>query len=372
MGQEDVLGIDRALRLHYRVRHIHLNLPSSILHEVLVLMHEHFPVLEHLSLSSAAENGITITLPKAFLAPNLRHLALRGINPQKRLRLLTFTVSLVTLKLNNIGMSSYFRPSLLAARLQSLPHLEELSIGFSAPIPRPSAERELLGQQGALVTLPNLKKLCFEGVSTYLEFLVTQIRAPLLEQLVVALFNQTTFALPHLFNLINITEGFKLPRARISFDCNDILVTTTPLSSTWFYEGPFSLRVKCRQLNWQIDCAAQICNAIIPALSGVERFELGCDFYVQIPTPLEDGAIDRTTWHELLRPFIGMKVLVIEDPGLLEELSRALQFNEVGSDPGFLPNLQYITARLLVEGNFFTSFIDTRRARDRPVQLRKR
>jgi hypothetical protein len=120
----------------------------------------------------------------------------------------------------------------------------------------------------------------------------------------------------------------------------------------------------CKQLDWQIDCAAQICNALIPALSGVERFTLDCFYRFQIPTELQNGAIDSTTWHELLRPFIGVKELHI-DPGLLEELSRALQVDEVGSDPGFLPNLQSIAA----EDNLFTSFIDTRRVVGRPVEF---
>jgi hypothetical protein len=71
---------------------------------------------------SAAENSIPLTLPKAFLAPNLRHLALPGISPPKRLRLLTSTVSLVTLKLSNIQTSSYFRPRLLVARLRPSPN----------------------------------------------------------------------------------------------------------------------------------------------------------------------------------------------------------------------------------------------------------
>jgi hypothetical protein len=30
----------------------------------------------------------------------------------------------------------------------------------------------------------------------------------------------------------------------------------------------------CKQLDWQIDCAAQICHELIPALSSVERFTL--------------------------------------------------------------------------------------------------
>jgi hypothetical protein len=78
-------------------------------------------------------------------------------------------------------------------RLSSLPQLEELSLGFYIPVPRPSAERELLGAHGAPVTLPNLKTLRFLGVSAYLESLVAQIRAPCLQELSIKLFNQIAF-----------------------------------------------------------------------------------------------------------------------------------------------------------------------------------
>ena len=57
-----------------------------------------------------------------------------------------------------------------------------------------------------------------------------------------------------------------------------------------------------------------------------------------------------------------MKDLYIEDP-LSEELSRALQVDEVGLDQEFLPNLRSIHARR----NLFTSFIDARRVVGRPV-----
>jgi hypothetical protein len=80
--------------------------------------------------------------------------------------------------------------------------LEELSVGFSVPLlPCPSAERELLQEIEASVTLPLLKRLIFRGVSAYLESWVAQIRAPLLEQLGITLFNQIKFALPHLAHL---------------------------------------------------------------------------------------------------------------------------------------------------------------------------
>jgi hypothetical protein len=361
--EKDELGIYQALRLRDRVRHIHLHLPPSILHKCLVLMNEHFPILEYLSLSFTADNLATLTLPKGFRAPHLRHLALPGISPPKRLRLLTPTVSLVTLSLSNIQSSSYIRPRLLVARILSLPQLRKLSIGFSTPIPRPSAERDLLGEPGTPVTLSNLKTLTFRGVSAYLESLVTQIRAPLLERLDVMLFNQISFELPHLAHLINTTEGFKLPIARVLFHRNEVSMLTSRQASR-LSDGPCRIRVMCKQFDWQIDCVAQICSALIPALSGVpERFIL--DWHTEVLlSEWRDSEIDCTALIELLRPLIGVKELRIDNAVLLEELSRALQVDEVlGLDPGFLPDLQYIVAG----SNRFASFIDTRRVVGRPV-----
>ena len=238
--------------------------------------------------------------------------------------------------------------------------LEELFIGFSIPIPRPSTERELLGEKGTPVTLPSLRDLQFEGVAAYLESLVAQIRAPLLERLGVTLFNQVAFALPRLSYLIEITEAFKLPCAAVRFNHREVYVTMVHHGSG---RGPFLLRVICKQLDWQIDCAAQICHTLIPALSCVEQLSLYHNFR-RIPDELRNGAIDSATWHDLLGSFIGVQRLYIKG-GLLDELSRALRVDEVGSDPGFLPNLRSISAGR----NVFTTFIDTRRVVGRLVQF---
>ena len=354
------LRICHALWLHDRVRHVSLHLPPSILRKCLAHMIARFPILEHLSLSFVADDSTNLTLPKAFLAPNLRHLTLTGIRLPKRLRLLTSTTSLVKLELSSIRTSDYFRPRLLVARLSSLPRLEELSIGFSIPIPRPSAEWELLGEQGTPVTLPNLNTLTFQGVSAYLESLVAQIRAPLLGCLLVTLFNQIAFTLPHLSHFISITERFKVPNAQVSFSPDEVSVTAirhilppSPIR--------FRLRVKCKQLDWQIDCAAQICSTLIPVLSQVERLTL--EFHGKMtPTEWQNRDIDGTMWHDLLISFTGLKELHIAD-ALLKELCRALELGEVASDPEFLPDLRYIGAA----DNLFTSFIDARRTVGRPV-----
>ena len=363
LTEQDELSIHHALRLHDRVYHIDLSLPPSILHKVFVLLDGHFSILENLSLTSSAGTSPPPTLPKTFLAPNLRHLALPfSITPPRRLQLLTSTVFLVTLKLNGIQTSSYFTPRLLVARLSSLPLLEELCIGFSIPIPRPSTEREMLGENGAPVTLSSLKTLRFRGVGAYLESLVAQIRAPLLRQLDITLFNQIAFVLPHLSYLINISNAFTLPSATVLLGGKKVSVAVKPSISAWSTEA-FLFCVICKPLDWQIDCAAQICHELYPALSCVEQLSIHY-YYEEIPTELRNGAIDSAMWHDLLRSFIGVQSIYI-DKVLLEELSRALQVDEAGSDPGFLPNLRYIRAT----DNLFTSFINTRQVVGRPVQF---
>jgi hypothetical protein len=301
-----------------------------------------------------------LTLPKAFLAPNLRRLSVSGIGLPKRLRLLASTISLVTLTLWDIQASSYFRPRLIVARLRSLPQLEELYIGFSVPIPRPSTERELLGEQGTPVTLPNLNTLIFQGVSVYLESFIAQIRAPVLKRLYITLFNQIAFTLQHLPHFINITEGLKIPVVRVCFWDNLIKVATS--NSGWF-DGPFTIVVMCGSLDWKIDCAAQICTALAPALLVSDVGQLILDVSMRItPDKWLEYEIDDASWHELLRSFVGMKELHIET-GLLEELARALDVDEVWSDPGFLPDLQEIVAAR----NRFPSFIDARQVVSHPV-----
>ncbi|KAH8988310.1 hypothetical protein EDB86DRAFT_3081698 [Lactarius hatsudake] len=359
ISEQDELGISHTLRLRDRMHRIDLHLPPSIFPKFLMLMEEPFPTLERLSLSLMVDKITSLTLPKTFLAPYLRHLTLSGICLPKRLRLLSSTASLATLSLMNIAASGYIRPRLLVARLQSLPQLEEFTISFSMPVPRPSAERELLGKQGSPVTLPNLKNLRFQGVGAYLERLLAQVRAPLLERLDITLFNQIAFALPYLSHFTSIIEGFKLPVAEVSFKRDAVSVITD--NNTRQYSGRLSLHVMCRQLDWQIDCAAQICNALMPALSDVK--ELTLEFHDQVmPTEWQNGEIDSTTWHELLRAFIRVKELHIS-AALSLELSRALQVDEARSDPGLLPDLQNIVSKFKWNrtDNPFGSFVDARR-----------
>ena len=348
-------------------------------------MDKPFSILEHLSLSFTGENPSLTPLKicPLFLAPNLRYLYLQGIRLPKRLRLLSSTLSLVTLKLTNIRASEYIRPRLLAARLEPLSQLEELSIGFAIPIPRPSAERLLLGKQGTPVTLANLKSLSFRGVGAYLERLISRIRAPVLKVLYITLFNQLAFSLTHLSQFVNITEIIKFSRtATIEFLPGTYVTLSHRVmdwrSANW---GQYSvLRVMCKSSDWQIDCTAQICNALMSTLSGIESLSLMTtpttpDHSSPTKSDLETEEIDdtdeSTTWHEILRSFISVKKLHI-DHNLTVQLSRALEVDEIGLDPGLLPGLQELVSYYSGEhaDNLFGSFIHARQVAGRPVSLR--
>ncbi|KAH8978124.1 hypothetical protein EDB86DRAFT_981500 [Lactarius hatsudake] len=366
---KDELGIHHALRLRDRVRCIVLHFPPSAMHKSLMLMDGPFPILERLSLSFPADNMTGLILPNTFLAPNLRDLTLIGVGLPKGLPSLSSTAFLVTLSLTNIRASGYFLPSQLVARLQSLPQLERLSIGFSIPIPRPAAERELLGKRRTSLTLPKLKNLTFQGVSAYLERFISQIKAPLLERLDITLFGQIAFALPHLSHFTNMTKRLELPKAEVCFWRDEVSITLDHhVARRYGRNGHFILRVMCKNLDWQIDCAAQVCSALMPVLSGAEKLTL--DFHKEtMPAKWQNGEIDGTTWHELLRSFIGVKELHVCG-ALSEELSRALEVGEIGSDPGLLPNLQDLVSQFtgVRANNVFGSFVHTRQVADRPVR----
>ena len=162
--------------------------------------------------------------------------------------------------------------------------------------------------------------------------------------------------LPHFFNLINNRKVFKLSSAKVYFDCNQVSVST--VHDYGLGRSAFTFYVMCKPLDRQIDCAARICHALIPTLFDVKELWLDLSYKER------NDAIDSATWHDLLRTFIGVKRLDINN-ALSEKLSRALQVDELGSDPSFLPNPQSIYAR----HNLYTSFIDTRQVMGRSVQF---
>ena len=204
-------------------------------------------------------------VPGTFLAPNLRRLISRRASLPQGLPLIASSVLLVSLKLTDIQTSGYFTPECLVARLQHTPQLEELSIGFSIPMPRPSGEGELLRPPIPHTTHPSLKRLVFRGVGAHLESLLAQISTPLLEPFDVTSFNQLTFSLQH---LTGTTEAPRDPVANVIFNREGVSIVVGPRAQ--FGDGTFSLQVRCNQFDRRVIAAPQICAAL-----GAESFRRG-------------------------------------------------------------------------------------------------
>jgi hypothetical protein len=330
-------GILHAIQQRDRIRRIDLQAPSPTLDKLIVPMDEPFPSLESLSLLSTTESkdGTKLMIPRTFSAPNLRHLASHGACLPKGLSFLSFSASLITLRLTDIGAPGYFTPEDLVARLQYIPHLEELSIGFAIPLPRPSSEGDLWREPLMLTTLPSLKLFVFRGVGAYLEGLLARISAPVLERFTITLFPQPILTLPHLSKFISDTEGLRKPRHSVVNVLFNREGVSFVVGSRRFGAGTFGLQVGFKQFDWQIVAATQVCGALKPVLSVAE--EVTVKFH-DVP-PDWRNAIDDVVWRELFEPFNGAKRLRIGCP-FASELSSDLEPYRTRLIPGLLPALQ--------------------------------
>ncbi|KAI0300014.1 hypothetical protein B0F90DRAFT_1817813 [Multifurca ochricompacta] len=261
-----------------------------------------------------------LILPRTFLAPNLHHLSLIGVAPPTGLPMLASAVTLVTLILTRIRASGYFPPAHLVTQLRFCPQLEELSIGFSVPYPVPVPRGNC-----CLESIP-----LFSGDSIS-HFLINSL-----------LLSQTYPSLPERQNVIGYREELG--------------------------DEPFSLRVSCKQFDWQLDSAAQVCGALSPVLSAVEELRLDFDEHT---TPSDwENAVDNVVWHELLLPFSGVKRLSVGH-ALSLELSHALRLDAAGLVLELLPRLQELELELEKEHaqEAFAAFIVVRQLAGRPVHL---
>jgi hypothetical protein len=369
MARKDVENIRFGLQQHGHVHQVVLQAPSSRLRMWLEPMNKLFPRLEDLSLLSTTTEEVKLILPEMLQAPNLRRLALHGVGLPKGLPLLSSAIALSTLSLTDVGASCYFPPGHLITHLQSLPYLEELSIGFAIPIPHPSSERELLPPPILPVTLPTLRKLTFRGVDGYLENLVAQINTPVLERLNLTLFFNLAFTLVNLTEFIHRTERFGCLVAQVIFNQDGASIYSCSYDSEQSDTGKLSLHVSCEPLDWRIDSATQICSALGNVLLAVEELTLDLDVD-GMPSDWEK-TLDSMLWLELLLPFVGVKKLHIGS-SLAREVSRALESDAEGSVLEVLPELQELEVRLEIDDakKVFSAFIETRKSMGRgPVHL---
>ena len=357
LSVEDEEAILLALQDRARVRRIGLMMPATNLLKPFAAMDGQFPVLERLFIWPKSEDNMTLMFPTGFQAPHLRNFSLIYIVLPMRSPLLPIAVGLVSLGLLNMPSLTYFHPSNLVERLSSLPQLESLSIGFKSAVPTRDVNGQLLHPIVTRTTLPNLRVFFFRGVSAYLDGLLARISAPLLQSLHIRLYNQLTFTVPHLLQFMGRTENLRFGSAKLSFYLDNLILTAN--GSTQNRINLLGVEIGCKHVDWQVSAAAQVFNALVPALSVVERLSLSYEEH-GASSEQQHNEVGRTQWREVLRPFSNVKVLQVAD-GLIRNLSRSLQ-PEVGETPlELLPQLKELVYYKGGEpSDAFTSFLHTR------------
>ena len=368
---EDEEGIILILKHRDRVRRIRLWIPVSNLQKVIMAIDEEYPILEYLIIeNSPKDRSTTLRLPETLQAPQLRHLLLKGFALSIGSRLLTTAVGIIKFCLFMDHPSTYFRPNTLLHWISFMPQLETLLIIFLFPVPNRDVERQLMHTPIVThVTLPNLRWFGFQGVSAYMEAVVSRITTPHLEKLDIEFFKQLTFSVPRLLQFLNITESLKFDSAKFEFYSDEVHVEVYPREGAKMYA--LQMNVHCWHLDWQVSSVAQIFNSLGQIFSPVEHLTL--EHRLHSWSSEEHDEVDRTEWRKLLRSFRNVKTLRVDD-GLVKELSRSLR-----PDDGELPlelvsELQELTySGSRDAGDAFKSFIDSLRNAGRTVtQIRHR
>jgi hypothetical protein len=247
-----------------------------------------------------------------------------------------------------------------------MPQLDSLVILFKFPVSSRDVERQFTHTPIMTpVTLPNLHLFRLTGVGAYLEALYRRITTPRLKKLEIEFYDQLTWSVPRLQQLMNTIEDLRFDNAQVGFFNKKVGVLVSPVGEVG--TSCLAIAVQCWHLDWQISFAAQISTSLSQIFSLVEHLTLGHEEHTS--SSEEHSEIDRTEPRKLLRSFSHMETLRVDD-GLVKELARGLRLDDGELPLELLPELQEITYS--GSGNtddLFTSFIDARQIAGRPVTL---
>ena len=316
-----------------------------------------FPFSALTFLSFGPIDGGTLLLPGPFLggsAPSLRTLLLKGVGLEGLPELLSSTAQLVTLGLYSIPVS-YISPMMLATCFAVIPNLRQLRIEFQRDLRLPLFVQPPFPTR---VVLPSLASLHFIGISEYLEDLLAQIDAPILQTLSVTSSDRDVH-IPQLLRFVDCAERLGPPiRAMVEFDIEMVLLKFMPSDS-------FELAIICDNLAGQILSMAQVCRELLPLLARVERLDLHCN---RLPPSTE--SVNPRHWLELFQSFVNSQDLYVSRK-VWPQVAPALRGLTGESAVEVLPQLRTLFLEELEEfeqvWESIESFIAARRLSDQPV-----
>ena len=268
-----------------------------------ILMNYPFSALTYLSLGSIGSiYDDEFVLPDGFLggsAPSLRTLLLERVAFPALPKLLLSTIHISTLRLSSMPIIGYISPEMMVTRLVALPNLNQLGIEFPFQLRFHHTDNKF-SHGPPLSTrahLPSLTSFRFNGDSNYLEDLLVQIDAPVLQDLSATFCNHFVH-IPHMLRFIDRTERLGPPiRVVVDFDFRRVLLKFTPSNC-------FELAIACHRSIVQV--LSMISRELSPHLSHVERLDLYCT-----PLRLTRPFVNRRRWLELFRPFISVTDLYV-------------------------------------------------------------
>jgi hypothetical protein len=335
----------------------------------LAALEDPFPALTHLRLWGRYKDSPVI--PDAFFgrfAPRLRKIKLYGISFPSLPNLLLSARDLVRLQLEDIPHSGYIPPQAMVNVLSALTSLERVHLAFRSPRSRPDQASQRAPLQ-TCIFLPALLTFRFKGVSEYLEVLLARINAPQLRQADITFFNQLAFDISQFPRFIVGTECFGVSN-RAEIIINQLSVEITYINmKTVDYTG-FTLRISCRELDWQLSSLAQVCSPFLTLFSTtLERLDIR-EIQNWRPRGQGDSDMDDSQWLEVLRPFASVKDLYLSKR-LAIRIAPALQGLAAGRVTDVLPALQNLFLRMPEQSRpvkkAFAQFLAARRLSSQPV-----
>ena len=371
-ARDDVIA---ALKLNHRVSGIRLDkafVPGWQTFKP--LMQQPFPALTHLWILQpfySIENAIS----RPFLggsAPSLRSLILLEASFPALPELLLSTTNLVHLEYNDIPESGYISPEAMLTSLSTLTRLKILSLTFRSPqtlldweirIPPPDTR----------TLLPALIYLRLKGDPEYVEDLVAQIDAPLLECIQITLFHQEVLEVSQLAKFVRRAAKLSLAdRAEVRFDSDRISVTLSQERMITIV-GPktFVLKPACRERSGdsRLSYVAQFCASCLPTFAPFEHLHIRVPSYPSWHDVIDDQPAQ---WLEFLHLFNTVKDLRVSQT-VAPCVAQALRGLPAERITEVLPALESVfISRLEAFGSVkeaISEFADMRQLSGHPVSI---
>jgi len=277
-------------------------------------------------------------------------------------------MDLVSLTLRNIPYSGYISPEVIVTSLAMLANLKFLAIGFESSLSLLNQEHEHPPPL-TLTVLPVLTHFEVQGVSKYVEDLVSRIDAPLLDSICITFLHQFIFDTSRLAQFLRRTTRFQaLNEAHVYFDFYSVLVESFPPTQT--VDEKSRLRISREDIDWDISSMTQVLTSLFPSICIVEHLYLYG--YLLSPSKPEWGDHNEDVqWLEIFRPFTAVKSLYVCEE-FAQHIAPALQeLGERAAD--VLPAMESLFLEELQASDplheAFGQFVDIRQLLGHPVAV---